>query len=163
MNNKEMWNFDNNTLMASLDSLQHRGEIYDEFPPYLLDYINSKGLVKKYQLCTRILHPNKSCGQYRNTKFSRAAKNSLKIVILLQILPSLITKRKQLRDPEFQKSLMRTALRSFLFYFFYGAIPAVLFCPLTQYFGKTQRPYVVLNLIIGTFVALICESSDRHA
>ena len=104
-----------------------------------------------------------SCFQYDILKLKQIGKTSLKVYIVIHILPTLIFKFKALKKdpiPVLKKMLISYA-RSVAFLTLVCSLPAILNCYFAKLYGKTDRAATMSGILVGTVSGSLFESPHR--
>ncbi len=97
-------------------------------------------------------------------KFTSILKTSLKVYVVIHILPTLIFRYKQLKKdpiPTFKK-MMSSYARSVAFLTLACSLPPILLCYCTRLYGSTNRVSSMMAVTLAAVSGTICESDHRR-
>ena len=97
-------------------------------------------------------------------KVRAMAKKSIKVCALMVLLPALILNRQKLMkgDSTKWKIVLTKYVKACLFMVIISTVPAILYCVQARYYKKADRLGSILCFLVGTFLAYLCEPTDRH-
>jgi MFS-type transporter involved in bile tolerance (Atg22 family) len=130
-------------------------------PKPFLDVIASRG--QTLLDCSHV-HPSQTCLQYDVMKFTAILKTSLKVYVVIHILPTVIFKYKQLKKDPLPtiKKMMYAYAKSVAFLTLACSLPPILLCYCTKAYGKTNRVSSMISVTLAAITGVLCETEHRR-